>query len=197
MTQQTSKILQKEVLRELETPNQCFSDLTVNYFINLVQATTDFEMFDVVFFFFPELYRECASGKDDVQILYGGEIGESVIGHWVCIFYKQKNRTVYVLDSLNRNFLHERQLKIIQYRYPQRREIVFVRPKIVQFDGTSCGPLAIAYATTIILGDDPTTYELKMDVNGVDKSNYLRRHILKMFESYSLLPFPRVEKSDL
>lgn len=195
--QQTPKMIQTEVLRELETPNQCFSDLTINYFIKMVQATTDFEMFDAVFFYFPELYRECDKERDDVQILYGGGIGESVIGHWICIFYKAENRKVHVLDSLNRNILHERQIEIIQHRYPQKEEIVFMKPRILQSDRTSCGPLAIAYATTIILGEDPITYEFEMDGNGVDNSSFLRKHIRRMFESNELLHFPRVDRSDL
>lgn len=186
--------IHKEILLELETPNQYFSDNTINHFITLVRASTTFDMNDVLFFYFAELYEECRN-KDDVQILYGGEIGENKIGHFICIFYREE--IVHVYDSLNKRSLHERQIQIINNRYPNRKDIIFVEPKTTQIDYTSCGPLTIAYATILILGQDPTNYSLKMDSNGTDHSSYLRKHIKTMFESRQLLHFPQSVKNEL
>lgn len=187
-----AKEIPNEVRLELETQNKCFSDISINYFVNLVRSTTDFDMIDVVFYYFPELYSE--KNEDDVQILYGGEIGENVIGHFICVFYTVDDKIVHVFDSLNRNVLHERQMEIINHRYPRRKEIIFVKPKTLQSDDTSCGPLCIAYATTVILGGDPMKYEYKMNING-DQSMFLREHIKNIFEKYKLSHFPQDEKS--
>lgn len=153
-------------------------------------------MIDVRFHYYPVLYRECDINKDDVQILYVGETGQNVVGHFICVFFKAKNKVLYVYDSLNRKVLHERQMVIIENRYPKRKEILFVEPKILQIDNTSCGPTSIAIATAIILGKDPLKYELKMNFNGVDHSMFLRAHIKKIFEDYRLSPFPQENKND-
>lgn len=148
-------------------------------------------MIDVVFFYFPELYQECSVHTDDIQILYGGEIGVNKVGHFICIFYKANDQTVFVYDSLHLNSLHARQIQIIKFRYPKRKHIKFIKPKTQQADSTSCGPLAIGYITTLIMGEDPATYEFKMDTNGIDHSSHLRQHIQKMFEDQKLSHFPR------
>ncbi|XP_031640257.1 uncharacterized protein LOC116352098 isoform X2 [Contarinia nasturtii] len=152
-----------------------------------VRAITNFDMKDVIYYYFPELYTKC--DKDDVQILYGGDIGINATGHFLCVFYKAENQTVYVYDSLYQKELHERQMEIINNRYPMRKYITFVEPKTKQIDNTSCGAFAIAYATTLIFGEDP--YEYEMDFNGTNYSLNLRKHIRKMFECYELKHFPR------
>lgn len=102
-------------------------------------------------------------------------------------------------DSLFKKELHERQLEIINNRYPDRKLISFVEPKIKQLDDISCGPFAIAYATTLILNADPSKYEYETDLNGSDVSYPLKKHIRKMFECYELDHFPRIRtrKTDL
>lgn len=179
--------IQEKVLIELSAPNTFLSDLTINHFINLVRATTNFDMIDVNRVYFPQLYEENDTERDDVQILYGGDIGVDAVGHFLSIFYKAETKTVYVYDSLFRQELHEKQIQIINYRYPKREYIEFVKPKTVQNDETSCGCFAIAYTATIILGDDPATYNLKL--------HNLRKHIRKMFEENKLIPFPQEEKN--
>lgn len=152
----------------------------------MVISTTDFDMIDVVSYYFPELYRECTVDKDDVQILFGS-------GHFLGIFYDSKNKTVYVYDSQYQRQLYERQIEIINFRYPKRKNLLFIKPMVRQVDTdfTSCGPFAIAYVTTIILGNDPAEYYLKTDANGVDRSRFLRMHIKRMFENESLEHFPQ------
>lgn len=183
-----TELIRKEIFHELETPNEYFSDHTINHFMKLVRKTTSFDMIDVLFYYYPELYQECDS-KVDIQIIYGGEIGE--IGHFICIFYSEQ--VVYVYDSLNRKSLHERQMQIINFRYPKWKTIIFAEPKTTQIDDTSCGPLTIAYATMLILGEDPAKYIFKMDVHNIDHSHHLRQHIQTMFENKKLSHFPKIE----
>lgn len=193
------------MLTEIQTPNLCVSDYTINHFVELVRGTTKFDMIDILFiYYFPELYQECDA--DDIQILFGGETrtmdpkipNDSIetknkVGHFISIFYNSSCQTVYVYDSLNSNSLHTRQIQIINFRYPKKKHIKFIEPKIQQADSTSCGPFAIAYLTTLIMGGDPATYEFKIDINGIDHSSYLRKHIEKMFKDKKLSHFPRNE----
>lgn len=151
-------------------------------------------MIDVLFYYYPELYQECEN-EPDVQIIYGGETGLNVIGHFLCIYYSEE--IVFIYDSLNRKRLHERQMDIINSRYPKRKTIIFVEPEVTQFDDTSCGPLNIAYATMLILGHDPATYTFRMDAGNIDHSHYLRKHIQTMFENGQLLHFPKIEGDEL
>lgn len=74
---------------------------------------------------------------------------------------------------------------------------VFVLPKTRQIDETSNGPLAIAYATTLILQmtstleEGPASYGFLMNNKDSQEAVHLREHIFEMFQKKELSPFPR------
>lgn len=188
--------LPPDVLYDLETPNSPFCFDTINIFISLVQATTDFEMEFIDFTYYPELYPLYNDSKNDVQILFTD--GDGPIGHYICVFYDAEDKTVYVYDSVYQQYLSDKQMFIINVRYPKHTSIVFVETKTKQKDHSSCGPFSIAYATSLIFEYNLETYKLKTKTKRrkvpsrrFDYSTYMRKHILKMFQSKKLLPFPQ------
>lgn len=96
---------------------------------------------------------------DDVQILFEGRFGPKSIGHYICIHYRANEQKVYVYDSLYSKKISQRSSNIIEKRF-QSVKVEFVRPRTLQPDGCSCGVFAAAYATTIILGENPAEYSL-------------------------------------
>lgn len=68
-------------------------------------------------------------------------------------------------------------------------DVIFIKPKTVQNDNTSCGLFTIAYATTLMLNEDPTKFSLKLNNIRGDQGLYLRLHILKMFANRKLFKF--------
>ncbi|XP_031637265.1 uncharacterized protein LOC116349806 [Contarinia nasturtii] len=181
--------LNHNVLEELTTPNYCLSGFTVNLFSNLVEATTDFNLLPVNFIHYPELCPIHDETKNDVQILFQLHDG---VGHVHTIFYNAANKTVIVYDYETVDMSVG--MHVINRRYPNHEHITFVDRKTKQVDETSCGPFAIAYATTLIMGHDPEIYDLKTYSKPnelFDHSATFRKHILKMFRANKLLPFPQ------
>ncbi|XP_031622749.1 uncharacterized protein LOC116340409 [Contarinia nasturtii] len=183
------------VLKVLKTPNYLFSYQAVNLFINLVAATTEFDMVAVNFCQYPEFYPIHNATSNDVQILYAKPSNNTVPGHLMCIFYKADDRTIFVYDHQR---LKKEQMLLIKKRYPNYKHVTYVDRKTKQQDKTSCGPFAIAYATSLILGHDPRTHKLRTNsiltsffMKDFDYSTIFREHILKMFEAKQLLPFPQ------
>lgn len=127
---------------------------------------------------------------NDIQILFGGAGGEDNIGHWKCIQYRADTRKVYVYDSLYSTMVDEVQQNIIFHMYPITEEdIIFVKPKYLQSGATSCGIHSIFYATTMLLGKDPSEVKVKINEIRGDKSLYMRLHVLKMFANKKLALF--------
>ncbi|XP_031634286.1 uncharacterized protein LOC116347713 [Contarinia nasturtii] len=185
-----------DILQKITTPDQPFNVRTVMLFNRLVEATTDFDMVSTLFYQYPELVPVHNSTKNDVQILYAQQ--NRWKAHALCIFYEAANQMVYVYD---REYINITSAKsdFIERRYPNLKNITFVEPKTIQMDSVSCGAYSIAYATTLILGHDPRTYKLKTrsllsSICGssmFDDPKMLRKHILKMYKSKKLLPFPK------
>ncbi|XP_031628283.1 uncharacterized protein LOC116344049 [Contarinia nasturtii] len=184
-----------DIMKQLMTPNKLFSYRTISIFTNLVESTTNFDMISINFVFYPELIPIHNRTKNDVQILASKGIDEHNPGHYMCIFYNAGDKTIYVYDSQR---LDEQQMHIVNARYPYHQNITYIHPKTKQKDRSSCGPFAIAYATSLILGHDPKTLKLKTNsiltaaffTKKFDYSATFREHILRMFQSKKLLPFP-------
>lgn len=178
------------VLKEVTAPRVCLTDDSVNYFIDTVNANQKkYQMSNVLLCQVPELYEKHDENTNDVQILYGGNFGEHVVGHYICVFYDASTQRVNVYDSLLEKRLTARQREIISRLYPYRSGIKFITPKTIQTDYTSCGIFSIAYATTLILGKDPQQVRFRLSKNG-DRSMHMRKHVKKILESKHLEPFP-------
>lgn len=143
---------------------------------------------------------------DGVQIIYQGNIGINSIGHFICIHYNLSLQTVFIYDPLytghgyvdNPRILNRRinakTREIIRKLYPHHIRRVVSRPNTTQLDLKSCGVFAIAYATTILLGYDPTTYPLKLGTSqepqNSDQSTDLRYHLANIIQNNQLQLFP-------
>lgn len=182
-------------IKEITTPNEYLTDPSILCFIDLVNREYKgrFNMADVVLSQSPELFKEYSTtDKDDVQILYGGVIGNAdAIGHYIAVFYKHSEKRVYVFDSLFNKKLSDVQQKILKVLYPNARAIRHIKPKTLQPDGTSCGVFAIASVTTAILGEDPKKRSFKLDgPRAVDQTMGMRNHLKQILLSGKLSLFP-------
>lgn len=171
------------------------TDGSINYFIEMINREYNgtFEMADILLYQVPEFYKELAKNStDDVQILYGGRVNDlHAIGHYICLFYRHNERRVYIYDSLVTKRLTDTQRQIVKYLYPLLQYIRYVTPKTKQVDSSSCGIFSIAYATTLILGQDPKYTSLKLDnLSRGDRSMPLRLHLKEMLTSEKLSLFP-------
>lgn len=181
-------------VNEVITPKGYLTDVSINFFIEIVNKKYNgtFEMLDVLLYQTPEFYKDFArSTKDDVQILYMGPVNDvEAVGHYVCIFYKHAEQKVYVYDSKALGSLTDTQHQIVRDLYPSSKSIEFVEPKTKQPDDESCGVFSIAYATALILGEDPKTRSFALDKKSKDSSMSLREHVKKMFVFKDLIKFP-------
>lgn len=159
-----------------------------------MNRVTSFDMVNILNYYFPEKYAQ-ETAHDDIQIIYGGEIGGNVVGHFICIYFNATSQSIQVYDSLYLRKLSPEQENILKHRYPGK-EVIFMRPKSLQMDFTSCGAYVIAYATSLILGYDPVDFEFEVNTYDIDKSMALRRHIGAMFEMGQLIPFPIKQRDE-
>lgn len=179
-------------LEEITTEGEALCGTTIDYFLEIAMEefphlkmyrrhrnSSDYEHYQL---------HESAD-IDDVQILFGGSSDPSVMGHWFCIRYEATSRKVLVYDATMKDILEPIHRKIIHRLYPYRSGIAFRKPKTIQTDETSCGLYSIIYATTIILGEEPAKYDLKLNYVLGDESLYMRLHILKMFAHRKLALF--------
>lgn len=169
-----------------------WSDLkTINLFIKLVRKRYGFDMIDVNEYSPIENYPPIRGDEPDVQILYSNMFDTP---HFICVYYDPTYQTVYTYDSqmTNKHYYSplEYHIEIKKKRYPMAKS-VDVLPTTEQYDETSSGPLAIAYATTLIQGDSPANVAYKMSAKNSDAAVYLRQHIYEMLRNKELSPFPR------
>ena len=105
--------------------------------------------------------------------------------HWICIYFDTKQ--IFVYNSLHREELKKEEQLMLEALFPYFNELSVVYPVVQQQPNFSdCAIYAIAFATTIFFNDDPK----KMVYDYHD--NKMRRHLLHMFESDSITPFPRI-----
>lgn len=179
----------QEAIDEILTPNKKLTSDSINYFIWIAnRAQTKYRLADINGYFEPIYYKKFTKKFSNyVQILF-----DHSAEHFICIFYKFYENTVYVYDSLFRKKLNDTQKRIIKILYPLvlSINIKFVEPKTIQPDYDSCGVFSIAYATTIILGKDPRDVSLQLNKTmGVDESMILRNHIKDIITSERLTSF--------
>lgn len=82
-------------------------------------------------------------------------------------------------------FLSEEEKRYISKRYPYMSTArIVLQPVTRQPDSYSCGVYAAAYATTIVLGDDPATQVYSRN------AKVMRDHLIVILKSRKLTPFP-------
>jgi hypothetical protein len=182
----------KEICENIRTPGFLLRDEHIEAFTNM-----DKKMITVLQMQNPELYvwDKNEAKRDDVQIIFEGKAGGNNIGHYICIHYKVKDHMVYIYDSLHHQTIAQTTLDIIHLRYQKidpKVSYEFVEPRTRQRDAVSCGVFAIAYATTILLGQDPAKYPLSLKTGPAKyQTSLLRNHLAKMIEKSELSLFPR------
>lgn len=189
-----------DIIKEVTTPLELLSDLAVDWFIvNMINADPNipFNMTPVLYAQIPKKYKAVNDDKDHVQIVFIGN-SESV-GHYILAHFVASEGVVKIYDSLFGKYLTKDAKSILSRLYPGKR-VQFIQPATRQPDSKSCGVFAIAYATTIILGQDPATYNLQlteMSPENKDRTMMLREHVAKMYESKEIKLFPRYTENGI
>ncbi|XP_031627096.1 uncharacterized protein LOC116343261 isoform X2 [Contarinia nasturtii] len=191
-----------EILKEIMTPWRILGDETIQYFINFAnkkmrEIGKKYNLIPVTVTQIPSECNDYAKFyEDDVQIMYGGSGGdvggEQIIGHYICVHYSHELKRVHVYDSLQSK-LYLRQKRVLQVLYPlvnftKTSSVKYIKPKTRQNDASSCGLFSIAYATTVIFGQDPATYKLQLSTG--DQSMTLRNHLFEMLTTGKFSLFP-------
>lgn len=185
----------------------------IDQFIIVVNRTMDRDMISTYYAGQPWFYEQTPQQAvvDDIQILFVGHfLVQNSVGHYICVHFKAQEQKVFIYDSLyagrrsheidNLNSIHQANhitdpiRNIIRRRYLLHREIVFVKPRTKQPDYKSCGVFAIAYATTLLLGNDPAEVALKLgnsrNVRNPDPTTDLRYHLVDMIQQERISLFP-------
>lgn len=143
----------KEAIKLILNPVEILTDLKIDFANDGVEKSNkEFEMISTVYHRNKRLYDRISNEHDDVQIFNIGGVDPTTniggVGHFICVHYKALEKIVYIYVPL----------RLLCRLYPEIEKCVFSEPKTLQRDFSSCGVFAIAYATTIILGEYPTKY---------------------------------------
>ena len=112
--------------------------------------------------------------KPFIQVLYNGS------AHWICVFNSDRNRsennTCYILDSLSRGKITKNVEKKICALLLCKEPVIKVVINSVQqqANGVDCGVFAIAYATSLAFGENPTLCSYNMPL--------MRQHLVNCLE---------------
>lgn len=139
---------------------------------------------------FIEMVKRKMPKYSNVQIINVDQNGTNVIGHYICVNDKAKKRT-YVYDSLKEKKLSASTVEHLKELLPKSKDNTLVTQKNTQPDNSSNVVFAIAYATTLSLGEDPAEYSLLLDNGSPDKTTPLRNHLAQMLEEGELSLFPK------
>ena len=126
-------------------------------------------------------------GSRYIQILHAGSL------HWVCVANTSANRKDnqehYLYDSLIGNKIEEDLFfQIAFYSLCRKDELIIqTMPVQQQKNSVDCGPFAIAFATTLAFGGDPS--DIVYDPEG------LRPHLLHCLEAGKMEEFPTLISS--
>lgn len=180
----------QNALREIRSPKTYLTDLSMEAFMNIVNRNyPQYHMETTLYAQRRHLYYREPVFIDDVQVLFLGRVEN--VGHYVCIHYVAGERILYVYDPLGSSDSADSYNTILRRRYPQLSRIVYRRPRVLQPDYISCGVFSLVYATTVILGGDPTETDLQLNsMNTRDNTMILRQHLANSIESRQLTLFP-------
>ena len=125
------------------------------------------------------------------DVLRGGAIQILHIrtNHWICLAVNEDKSGVMLFDSLYSTIPIAVVDKIISLLHSQKDEVQLRSMKMQQqMGGSDCGVIAIAVATSLCNGEDPTTVRWKQCE--------MRHHLINCFEANRMTPFPK-EKDEL
>lgn len=179
-----------DTLHQIGSSRAYLNDRAMDAFFNIVNRNyPNYIMETTLYSHRKHLYHRRQVFDDDIQILFLGDVGS--IGHYICIHYVADLRSIHVYDPLGHRDSARTYDTILRQRYPHLQQILDRHPRITQPDLISCGVFAIAYATILILGGDPTQITLAMNPLGTrDNTMALRRHLVQIIQREDLTPFP-------
>lgn len=108
-------------------------------------------------------------------------------GHWTCIHYEPTWDGVGVIavyNSIYQDQLYREQERVIDALFPGRRPRITFPEVSRQQNGYDCGVFAMAFATSVAFGRDPSRENYRREE--------LRQHALCVLESQQLSLFPTV-----
>lgn len=101
--------------------------------------------------------------------------------HWIVAGTKEKGKVVHVYDSLYSS-IDQATAKLIQTNFHCSMLSIRLMPCQKQVGAVDCGLFAIAFATSIAFGDDPSTRRYSQET--------MRGHLLTCFQSHHFELFP-------
>ncbi|XP_063927441.1 uncharacterized protein LOC135140714 isoform X2 [Zophobas morio] len=155
-----------------------FQDIIASRFLN-------FRPIDVHLIALPQFVRPISHLRKHIQIISGVSGQPHQITHWICTYYD--GNVINIYDSLNRESLYPEMEFFFNRLFPHKPQYKFhgVRQ---QPNNTDCGVYAIAFATSLLNNRDPS------------KENYhhlkMRSHLLDIYSTTELLPFPNEPYAD-
>jgi len=157
--------------------NSQLSDETLDQFLRIVRETSCFETQSIQYLQHPQLITASNSDKS-LQI-----IGGNCTNHWRCIYYDGSKLHVYdSIPGCTYKTLVKEEKNYIHKRFPQLNVSDIIFEKVYrQQDSTSCGIYAIAFATTIALGENPCDEKYSNDVQR------MRNHLMSIINRKELL----------
>ena len=166
----------------VKTPGAWLDDAALDTFLEILRRNSTYDILSVLSVELPHCVGKVKNDKD-IQIL-----GGNCIQHWRCYFYSGNQLVIF--DSLYQpcyNSLSEQEKVFIQLRYPElsTRHIKSVTVQ-KQPDGASCGVYAAAFATSLILGRDPSTERYSSN------AMKMRENFANVISRKEITPFPTV-----
>ena len=162
------------------TEGTLLNDSHINKFAYLLNSQFSFKHQDVLYLQCTKYIKEIQEDTPNIQILYSGNLGAEVIGHWICSYYD--GEILHIYDSAHFNSLMTEHKAYINKLYPYKPKIVFHNVQ-AQSNATDCGLFAIAFAVSICFKENPENvlYDIK----------YMRSHLQKIFSENIITPFPK------
>lgn len=153
---------------------------------------------------FADRYVRVTEYANDIQIIFESPPLGARIGHWYTIYRPGNTKRVYVYNSIRNEIVSEHLKNSIYHLYekeyienglnigPHPHQII--HPMVQQQpDAYCCGIFAVAFATEIILGGDPSSqnYETNRHSSTGERTMELRLHLANILRTENWSVFPR------
>lgn len=208
-------------LYEITAPPHSLCEKTMDEFIKLVLSLpgNPWNMQYVSYNHNPDKFKPINDPKkEDIQIIsVFDENNQLTYNEYVCLHYipaKRVNHTfthmeqIHVYSVKNRRSLYYKQLNYLfkrQYVHI-RDDFLTKRPNLIHFktvktprsaEWSSTGLFSIAYAISLMHGEDPISVDYDYDrPNDVVKDYAMRMHLIKIFKEKNLLLFPGIRNAN-
>lgn len=183
-TMSTNKVVDSMI--EIIYKNQWLEDTHIDYFALLMKNCSEYQYRESWRIQCPDTIIPVNKNEKHIQILYSSDdFMTNKNGHWVCSYYNS-NR-IYIYDSLNLKRLHVHHKIYLEKLYPfylfNKKSIQFPTVQL-QSNSDDCGVYAIAFAVSLLLGQQPDKIMYNQDL--------MRPHLIQMFKSNKIEHFPRI-----